>query len=82
VAERTDAPRAHALREALALSPTERAYVEAKMRILARSRGRTPPPIVSRVVARAVSDAPRDVAEGFATALYGVVHARLAKGLR
>ncbi|MFO0608632.1 MAG: nucleotidyltransferase family protein [Polyangiales bacterium] len=81
VAAREDAPRAHALRDALGLGRAERAYVAARMRVLATAEGRTPPPLASRVVARAVSDDPRDVAEGLATALYGVVHARVAKTL-
>lgn len=81
VARQVEAPRAEALREALGLNRAERAYADARMRVLSTARGRTPPPLASRVVARAVSDAPGDVAEGFATALYGVVHARFAKTL-
>ena len=81
VAEQTDAPRARELRDALGLDRAERAYAELRMRVLQTARGRTPPPLLSRVVARAVSDDARDVAKGLATAAYGTLYARLAKTL-
>jgi hypothetical protein len=81
VAERADAPRALELRDALGLDRAERAYAAWRMRVLTTARGKTPPPLASRVVARAVSDSPRDVARGLATAAYGTLYARLAKTL-
>jgi hypothetical protein len=81
VAALEDSPRVRALRDALGLGRAERAYVAARRRVLETARGQTHPPLASRVVARAVSDDPRDVVAGLATAVYGIARARLAKTL-
>lgn len=78
VESRTGSERARALRDALHLGAAATRWAEARERVLRSAADRSPPPLASRVVARCVSDAPRDVLAGIGTSLYGVIRARLS----
>jgi Uncharacterised nucleotidyltransferase len=78
VGARVSEPRVAALRDALALSPSERRLASLRTGVL---NSASTPKLVARIVARCVSDAPGDAAVGVGSAAYGVVSARALSAL-